>query len=297
MYQFDTPYNRKGTNCTKWDIFTDEEMLPMWIADMDFEAPAPIYEAFEKRAAHHVYAYSRLSNEYYQAVIDWMQRRHQFHVEKDWIVFTPGVVVALTLGVQAVTEPGEEVMILSPVYGPFRGATTACGRKLIESPLVNNDGYYTIDFEDMEKRVTPNTKAFMLCSPHNPVGRVWTREELEGIANFCLKHNLYLIADEIHNDLIFKDHIVMNNISEQLADRTILCTAPRRSPSGPSSAPPPARPSTWQVFRLPTSSSRMKICATNLNSCSTTCTSAAATSLLIRLSLLHTPSATSGWMS
>ena len=127
MYQFDTPYNRKGTNCTKWDIFTDEEMLPMWIADMDFEAPAPIYEAFEKRAAHHVYAYSRLSNEYYQAVIDWMQRRHQFHVEKDWIVFTPGVVVALTLGVQAVTEPGEEVMILSPVYGPFRGATTACG--------------------------------------------------------------------------------------------------------------------------------------------------------------------------
>ena len=123
----------------------------------------------KKRAAHHVYAYSRLSNEYYQAVIDWMQRRHQFHVEKDWIVFTPGVVVALTLGVQAVTEPGEEVMILSPVYGPFRGATTACGRKLIESPLVNNDGYYTIDFEDMEKRVTPNTKAFMLCSPHNPV--------------------------------------------------------------------------------------------------------------------------------
>ena len=229
MYQFDTPYNRKGTNCTKWDIFTDEEMLPMWIADMDFEAPAPIYEAFEKRAAHHVYAYSRLSNEYYQAVIDWMQRRHQFHVEKDWIVFTPGVVVALTLGVQAVTEPGEEVMILSPVYGPFRGATTACGRKLIESPLVNNDGYYTIDFEDMEKRVTPNTKAFMLCSPHNPVGRVWTREELEGIANFCLKHNLYLIADEIHNDLIFKDHIVMNNISEQLADRTILCTAPSKT--------------------------------------------------------------------
>ena len=229
MYQFDTPYNRKGTNCTKWDIFTDEEMLPMWIADMDFEAPAPIYEAFEKRAAHHVYAYSRLSNEYYQTVIDWMQRRHQFHVEKDWIVFTPGVVVALTLGVQAVTEPGEEVMILSPVYGPFRGATTACGRKLIESPLVNNDGYYTIDFEDMEKRVTPNTKAFMLCSPHNPVGRVWTREELEGIANFCLKHNLYLIADEIHNDLIFKDHIVMNNISEQLADRTILCTAPSKT--------------------------------------------------------------------
>ena len=201
----------------------------MWIADMDFEAPAPIYEAFEKRAAHHVYAYSRLSNEYYQAVIDWMQRRHQFHVEKDWIVFTPGVVVALTLGVQAVTEPGEEVMILSPVYGPFRGATTACGRKLIESPLVNNDGYYTIDFEDMEKRVTPNTKAFMLCSPHNPVGRVWTREELEGIANFCLKHNLYLIADEIHNDLIFKDHIVMNKISEQLAERTILCTAPSKT--------------------------------------------------------------------
>ena len=207
MYNFDKPYNRKGTNCTKWDIFSDEQMLPMWIADMDFEAPAPIYEA----------------------VIDFMQRRHNFHVEKDWIVFTPGVVVALTLGVQSVTEPGEEVMILSPVYGPFRGAPTACGRKLIESPLVNNDGYYTIDFEDMEKRVTPNTKAFMLCSPHNPVGRVWTKEELEGIANFCLKHNLYLIADEIHNDLLFKEHIVMNNISAELAERTILCTAPSKT--------------------------------------------------------------------
>ena len=170
-----------------------------------------------------------MSEQYYQAVIDFMQRRHNFHVEKDWIVFTPGVVVALTLGVQSVTEPGEEVMILSPVYGPFRGATTACGRKLIESPLVNNDGYYTIDFEDMEKRVTPNTKAFMLCSPHNPVGRVWTKEELEGIANFCLKHNLYLIADEIHNDLLFKEHIVMNNISAELAERTILCTAPSKT--------------------------------------------------------------------
>ena len=206
MYNFDKPYNRKGTNCTKWDISDDEQMLPMWIADMDFEAPAPIYEAFEKRAAHHVYAYSRLSEQYYQAVIDFMQRRHNFHVEKDWIVFTPGVVVALTLGVQSVTEPGEEVMILSPVYGPFRGATTACGRKLIESPLVNNDGYYTIDFEDMEKRVTPNTKAFMLCSPHNPVGRVWTEDEVRNIVELCKKYSIWLFSDEIHGDVVLYGH-------------------------------------------------------------------------------------------
>lgn len=168
MYNFDKPYNRKGTNCTKWDISDDEQMLPMWIADMDFEAPAPIYEAFENRAAHHVYAYSRLSEQYYQAVIDFMQRRHNFHVEKDWIVFTPGVVVALTLGVQSVTEPGEEVMILSPVYGPFRGATTACGRKLIESPLVNNDGYYTIDFEDMEKQRHSKHQSLHAVQPAQP---------------------------------------------------------------------------------------------------------------------------------
>ena len=229
MYNFDNQYNRKNTECVKWDVFPEKDILPMWIADMDFEAPAPIYNAFINRANHHVYAYSKLSDAYYQAVINWMQRRHNFHVEKDWIVFTPGVVVALTLGVQAVTEPGEEVMILSPVYGPFRGATTACGRKLIESPLVNSDGYYTIDFDDMEKRITPNTKAFMLCSPHNPVGRVWTKEELEKIVAFCQKHNLYLIADEIHNDLIFKDHIVINNISGDLAERTILCTAPSKT--------------------------------------------------------------------
>lgn len=229
MYNFDNQYNRKNTECVKWDVFPEKDILPMWIADMDFEAPAPIYNAFINRANHHVYAYSKLSDAYYQAVINWMQRRHNFHVEKDWIVFTPGVVVALTLGVQAVTEPDEEVMILSPVYGPFRGATTACGRKLIESPLVNNDGYYTIDFDDMEKRITPNTKAFMLCSPHNPVGRVWTKEELEKIVAFCQKHSLYLIADEIHNDLIFKDHIVINNISGDLAERTILCTAPSKT--------------------------------------------------------------------
>ena len=120
-------------------------------------------------------------------------------------------------------------MILSPVYGPFRGATTACGRKLIESPLVNKDGYYTIDFYDMEKRITPNTKAFMLCSPHNPVGRVWTVEELKGIGDFCMKHNLYLIADEIHNDLVFKEHHVFTNVCPEMADKTILCTAPSKT--------------------------------------------------------------------
>ena len=229
MYDFDKVYNRRGTECVKWDIFKDEELLPMWIADMDFEAPAPIYNALIKRANHHIYAYSRLSQSYYDAVINWMQRRHNFHIEKDWIVFTPGVVVALTLGVQAVTEPGDEVMILSPVYGPFRGATTACGRNLVESPLVNNNGFYTIDFEDMEKRITPKTKAFMLCSPHNPVGRVWTREELQGIVDFCLKHNLYMIADEIHNDLIFQEHYVINTLSAELAERTILCTAPSKT--------------------------------------------------------------------
>ena len=205
MYHFDREYNRRNTECVKWDVMS-EDILPMWIADMDFEAPAPIYEAFVKRANHHVYAYSKLSNEYYQAVIDFMQRRHNFHVEKDWIVFTPGVVIALTLGVQAVTEPGEEVMILSPVYGPFRGATTACGRKLIESPLVNNDGYYTIDFEDMEKRVTPNTKAFMLCSPHNPVGRVWTEDEVRNIVELCKKYSVWLFSDEIHGDVVLYGH-------------------------------------------------------------------------------------------
>ncbi len=229
MYDFDKVYNRRGTECVKWDVFKNDELLPMWIADMDFEAPAPIYNAFINRANHHIYAYSRLSERYYEAVINWMQRRHNFHVEKDWIVFTPGVVVALTLGVQAVTEPGDEVMILSPVYGPFRGATTACGRNLVESPLVNSNGFYTIDFEDMEKRITPKTKAFMLCSPHNPVGRVWTREELQGIVDFCLKHNLYLIADEIHNDLIFQEHFVINTLSDELAERTILCTAPSKT--------------------------------------------------------------------
>ncbi len=229
MYNFDNQYNRKNTECIKWDSISNQDLLPMWVADMDFEAPAPIYNAFVNRANHHVYAYSQLSDKYYQAVINWMQRRHNFHIEKDWIVLTPGVVIALTLGVQAVTEPGEEVMLLSPVYGPFRDAITCSDRKPLEIPLLNNDGYYTIDFEAMEKQITSKTKAFMLCSPHNPVGRVWAKEELEQIVAFCQKHNLYLIADEIHNDLVFKEHIVINNISGDLAERTILCTAPSKT--------------------------------------------------------------------
>ena len=228
MYNFDKVYDRKDSNCVKWDA-EPGDYIPMWVADMDFEAPAPIHEAFEKRAAHHVYAYSRLSDAYFQSVVDWMKRRHDFDIQKDWIVYTPGVVVALTFGVQAVTEPGDEVMILSPVYGPFRGASTGAGRKLIEVPLKNNDGYYTMDFEEMEKRLTPKTKVFMLCSPHNPVGRVWNREELEKLVQFCLNHDLYLVADEIHNDLLFKEHIIINKISPEMAEKTILCTAPSKT--------------------------------------------------------------------
>ena len=131
-----------------------------------------------------------------------MKKRHHYEIEKEWITFTPGIVTALHMAVNAVTQPGDEVLITSPVYGPFFGATTDEGRTLVDVPLIEEDGYYTMDFEGMEKAVTPKTKAMLLCSPHNPGGRVWTREELEKLDAFCQKHNIFVIADEIHNDLI-----------------------------------------------------------------------------------------------
>ena len=178
-----------------------------------------------------VFGYDFLTDEYFEAVKGWMKKRHHYEIEKEWITFTPGIVTALHMAVNAVTQPGDEVLITSPVYGPFFGATTDEGRTLVDVPLIEEDGYYTMDFEGMEKAVTPKTKAMLLCSPHNPGGRVWTREELEKLDAFCQKHNIFVIADEIHNDLILTDreHIIYGNVSEHAKMNSIICTAPSKT--------------------------------------------------------------------
>ena len=235
MYNFTDAPNRKNQGCTKWDkadlLYGGQNLLPMWIADMDFEVAPPIVSAIEKRVQNKVFGYDFLTDEYFEAVKGWMKKRHHYEIEKEWITFTPGIVTALHMAVNAVTQPGDEVLITSPVYGPFFGATTDEGRTLVDVPLIEEDGYYTMDFEGMEKAVTPKTKAMLLCSPHNPGGRVWTREELENLDAFCQKHNIFVIADEIHNDLILTDreHIMYGNVSEHAKMNSIICTAPSKT--------------------------------------------------------------------
>lgn len=232
-FNFDQIIERQGTNSIKWDsadqVFQGKNLLPMWIADMDFPAAPKILENLHHRVDQGVFGYGTLSPEYSSAVIGWMSRRHNCSVERDWLVFTAGVVTGLNFAVQAATEPGDEVLVPSPVYGPFYRAVEDWGRTLVKCPLKEESLYYTFDFEDMERRVTPKTKALMLCSPHNPVGRVWTRTELEELAAFCLRHDLVVIADEIHNDLVFKEHTMFLNVSPEIAQRTILCTAPSKT--------------------------------------------------------------------
>ncbi|BDF72665.1 cystathionine beta-lyase PatB [Oscillospiraceae bacterium] len=231
--QFDLLTERRGTCSVKWDAadraFGGENLLPMWIADMDFPAAPGILDSLSRRVEQGVFGYGTLSQAYYDAVIGWMERRHHCKVERDWIVYTAGVVTALNYAVQAATEPGDEILVPSPVYGPFYHAVEDWGRVLVKCPLKNEALRYTFDFEDMERRVTPRTRALMLCSPHNPVGRVWERAELEELAAFCLRHNLSVIADEIHNDLVFRAHTMFLNVSPELAGRTILCTAPSKT--------------------------------------------------------------------
>lgn len=229
LYDFTTVPQRLGSDCVKWDSSPKPGQLPMWVADMDFIAAPAITEALKKRAEQQIFGYSILGENYYQAVIHWMERRHHLHVEKDWIVFTPGVVVALNMAIRAISEPGDDILLCTPVYGPFKASVEATGRNPICSSLKKVEDFFTFDFEDMEARITPKTKAFMLCSPHNPVGRVWKKEELVALADFCQKHNLYVIADEIHNDLVFTPHTCFYNLSEDAAQRSILCTAPSKT--------------------------------------------------------------------
>ena len=235
MYQFDTPVIRQGTGCLKWDRLAEHfgqegDLLPMWVADMEFQAAPAILQAVERRAAHGVFGYDALSPAYYDAVIHWMARRHQYTVRREWITVTPGVVTALCFAVQAVSIPGDEILIPTPVYGPFFRVVEDHGRRVISCPLIRRQGRLTFDLDAMERAVTPRTRALLLCSPHNPGGRVWDRDELEEVADFCRRHNLTVIDDEIHHDLVFhKKHIVFPTLSADAASRTILCTAPSKT--------------------------------------------------------------------
>ncbi|WP_378953559.1 MalY/PatB family protein [Pelosinus sp. sgz500959] len=208
---FDQIISRQTTGSVKWDalgkIFGSEDLLPLWVADMDFPSPEAVIAKLNQRASHPIYGYNTQEASLYQSIIDWVKRRHGWEIEKDWILVAPGVVPSIVLSILALSEPGDGVIIQPPVYPPFFASIKDNDRQVIENPLINKGGHYEIDFEDLEKKLSnPSNKLFLLCSPHNPVGRVWTKEELKKIYELCQKYEVDVLSDEIHNDLVFQGH-------------------------------------------------------------------------------------------
>ena len=210
----------------------DDDVIPMWVADMDFESPSEVQDAIIKRAKHGVYGYTIKSDSVFEAVIDWVHRRHNWTIEQDWIKFTPGVMPGIRGVLQVLTRPGDKVILQSPVYTPFFSSIMDGGCHILNNHLKLENGRYTIDFLDLEEKAKdPKTKALILCNPHNPVGRVWTREELTKIGEICLEHEVVVISDEIHSDIIYKEytHIPLASICDEFTQNTITCMAPSKT--------------------------------------------------------------------
>ncbi len=228
--------DRKNTDCAKWDAglfntFGDDELLAMWVADMDFQSPQEVIDAVTDYASKGVYAYYSVPDSYYQSFINWESKYHGLDVEKDWIRFSPGVVSGFSWGVNIMTEPGDSVIVLEPVYYPFFNAINNNGRNLVKSELIRFNGEYTIDYADFEvKIVENNVSLFILCSPHNPVGRVWKPEELRKLFEICRRHNVFVLSDEIHHDLTYLDHYHTPSLSVgNYNDMMIMFTAPSKT--------------------------------------------------------------------
>ena len=236
---FDRGLERWNTRSAKWDGCTEKfgvdpalDLLPMWVADMDFPAPDEVVEAVVQRAKTGAYGYITKPDSLYQAVIHWQSQRYGWIPERDWIFFTPGVVPGFNMAYQCFTQPGEGIIIQTPSYYPFMDGVANNGRVMVDNPLLEHDGYWTMDFHLLEQQVKdPNNKLLMLSNPHNPTGRCWKREELERLGNLCADHGVILVADEIHGDLIMpgQTHVSVGTLSEKILQNTILFNAPSKT--------------------------------------------------------------------
>jgi len=236
VYDFESIIDRTMKNSVKWTLMKQitgyDDLIPLWVADMDFACPPPVVEAIKERAAHPIFGYTTPSEGYHSGLIKWMEKRHGWKgVEKDWILWTPGVVAGFSIAIQAYSQPGDKVVIQPPVYYPFKNQILATGRQIVENPLKNVDGYYEMDFEDLAEKIDDRTKMIVLCSPQNPVSRVWKREELEKLAAICKEKDIIIVSDEIHNDLILGDikHTPTAIVSEDAMQRTITLVAPSKT--------------------------------------------------------------------
>lgn len=233
---FDRIIDRKNTRCLKYDFAVKrgmpEDVLPLWVADMDFETSSYIEDALTERVQEGIFGYSDVQTPYFEIIRDWMIRHHDWEPQEKWLIKTPGVVFALAMAVKAYTDPGDKVLLQQPVYYPFSEVIIDNGREVVSNDLVlTEDGTYKIDFADFEQKIIANgIKLFLLCSPHNPVGRVWTKEELEKIGDICVKHGVTVASDEIHNDFIWEGtHTVFAGIKKEFADISVTCTSPSKT--------------------------------------------------------------------
>ena len=230
-YDFNEPINRKRTDSVKFDYtgeyFGTPDLIPMWVADMDFRTPDFIMEAIRKRTEHEILGYSIRPDSFYQAIINWYRKRQNWAIQRDWILFSPGVVAALSMAVNAFTREGERVIVQPPVYHPFFSVVRDNGRELVYNTLVEEDGYYRMDLDGLKEKITRDTRLLLLCHPHNPVGRVWSPDELKELADICLENNILIVSDEIHSDLVFAPHVFtpLSTLGQEIADITISCVA------------------------------------------------------------------------
>ncbi len=233
-YQFDKMTERRGTDSLKWDV--PEGELPMWVADMDFETAPEIREAIERRAAHGIFGYNVVPQEWYEAYIGWWSRRHHVALRRDWLIFCTGVVPAISSAVRKLTTVGENVLVQTPVYNMFFNSIRNNGRNVVESPLVYENGTYTMDFEDLEAKLSdPQTTMMILCNPHNPVGKIWDRETLERVGELCAKHHVLVLSDEIHCDITDPgcEYVPFASLSETCRQNCVICIAPTKTFSIP----------------------------------------------------------------
>jgi cysteine-S-conjugate beta-lyase len=234
-YDFDAYVNRIGTASVKWDEletrFGSRDLISMWVADMDFLCPKPVIDALTERTLHGVYGYTARNNFYLESICRWMKTRHHWHVEKEWICHSPGVVPAIGFIVNAFTQPGDKIIVQPPVYHPFSKIAESSGRQVVYNPLLFDGKSYTMDFDDLRKKARAGAKMILLCSPHNPVGRVWTKDELMTLGQICTEYNILVVSDEIHFDLVYKDytHTPFASISDEFAMNAIICTAPSKT--------------------------------------------------------------------
>jgi cystathionine beta-lyase len=236
IMDFNKVIDRSGTNALKFEfrerLFGTEDVIPLWVADMDFAAPDAVVEAIKRRADHPLYGYTSRDEAFYEAIVHWQRERHNWAICHDWVEYMPGVVPTLILAIKAFSDPGDKVVIQPPVYPPFFDVIKDHGRLIEENPLINTDEGYRINFEQFEEiTAASNVKMFILCNPHNPVGRVWTKDELTKLGDICLKNNVLIVSDEIHADLVHHGHkhIPLMSLTEELANNSVTCMAPSKT--------------------------------------------------------------------